>query len=290
MTVNSSKAWFLAARPKTLTGAVAPVMVALALAWRDEHAMLWLPAILCLSFAVLMQIDANFINDYYDCLKGDDGEDRLGPERACSMGWISLSNMRIGIILTTIASALVGLPLVWYGGWFCIVVGVACILFTFLYTTVFSRIAMGDVLVLLFFGIIPITCTYYIQTGNVTAAAIELSLAQGLVTDCLLLVNNFRDREVDHRHGKQTLVTIIGERGTLFLYLMVGLAAGILAVNAISSPLPNLYLPINMLLVYRMYRIGTGRELNKVLGMTAMSIFLFAILIAMASVTPNSKL
>ena len=139
---DSLRAWILAARPKTLTGAAVPVMIGLSLAWADnstfniQHSKFKiLPAILCLLFAFLMQIDANFINDLFDYLKGtDDRETRLGPERACTQGWVSVSRMKVAIGITTVLACLVGLPLIHYGGWTMVLVGLACVVFCFLYT------------------------------------------------------------------------------------------------------------------------------------------------------------
>ena len=116
ISTNSPHAWMLAARPKTLTGAAVPVMIGVSAAWNDGF-FRPVPALLCFLFAFLMQIDANFINDYYDFQKGLDDEKRLGPKRACAEGWITLPAMRRGIICTTLLSCLTGLPLVWYGGW-----------------------------------------------------------------------------------------------------------------------------------------------------------------------------
>ena len=108
MKKNSFRAWLLAARPKTLTGAAIPVLIGCSLAhWQGQFQ--GLPALLCLGFAFLMQIDANFMNDLYDYLKGSDRADRLGPERACAQGWISPKAMKRGIVLTTLAAAVCGL-------------------------------------------------------------------------------------------------------------------------------------------------------------------------------------
>lgn len=112
---NSATAWLLAIRPKTLTGAMVPVMLGCALA-QMYHSYQLVPAILCLTFAFLMQIDANFINDLYDYLKGSDREDRLGPERACSQGWITPDHMKKGIILVTLLATITGLCLLFYAG------------------------------------------------------------------------------------------------------------------------------------------------------------------------------
>ncbi len=108
--VNSWQAWVLAARPKTLTGAAVPVMIALALAYTDRGNLLIVPALLCLLFAFVMQIDANLINDYFDYRKGTDDEQRLGPLRACAQGWVTLPAMKRAILITTAVACLVGLP------------------------------------------------------------------------------------------------------------------------------------------------------------------------------------
>lgn len=127
---NSLRAWILAARPKTLTGAITPVMIGSALAYMDGHFQ-WLPALICCLFAGLMQIAANFINDLFDYLKGTDREDRLGPERACAQGWISPRAMRNGIIVTVLFACLIGSALLFYAGWELIIVGLLCVLFAF---------------------------------------------------------------------------------------------------------------------------------------------------------------
>ena len=117
---NSMKAWLLAARPKTLSGAAVPVMIGLALAYCDarfyeEGVFNWTAAVLCLLFAFAMQIDANFINDFYDYVNGaDDVETRLGPRRACAQGWVKLDSMKKAIALTTCAACVIGLPLAYY--------------------------------------------------------------------------------------------------------------------------------------------------------------------------------
>lgn len=289
---NSTHAWWLAARPKTLTGAAAPVMVALAAAIHEYGRIEVWPAMLCLLFALLMQVDANLVNDYFDCIRGVDGEERLGPERACSQGWITLPAMRMGMGLTTLLACIIGLPLVAWGGWECIAVGLACVAFCFLYTTLFSRIAMGDVLVLLFFGLIPVGYTFYFQTpyASITQVPVGvwcLALAQGLITDCLLLVNNFRDRDTDAAVGKTTLVTIIGPTATLLLYCLIGIVSVSLAIYGIHDLsgaystwhyLPLLFLPLHLSILYIMCKTYRGKALNRVLGMTALSIFVFALL------------
>ena len=131
---NSIQAWILAARPKTLAGAATPVIIGTALAYSVGQVH-WLPALICLLFASLMQIAANFINDLFDYLKGTDREDRLGPLRACAQGWISPSAMKKGIIVIITIACLLGCSLIYYAGWQLIIVGVLCVMFAFFYTT-----------------------------------------------------------------------------------------------------------------------------------------------------------
>lgn len=282
---NSLKAWLLAARPKTLTGASVPVMIGLALAWADMLGAGFKPvaAVLCVLFAFIMQIDANFVNDYYDFLGGKDDDERLGPPRACAMGWIDAPRMRLGIILTTAVACMVGLPLAVFGGWEMIVVGALCVVFCFLYTTFLSSRGMGDVLVLVFFGLVPVCCTYYLQTGFVSASAVWASVACGLVIDTLLVVNNYRDIDNDRRTGKMTLIVKIGAKAGRLLYLALGVAAWLMGAMFVFDGrmwaflLPLVYLFMHVVAYKRMVRIGCGKELNYVLADTARNMFIYGL-------------
>ena len=293
---DSPKAWLLAARPKTLAGAAVPVMIGLALAWVDAKGYRtldgspvfnWVAAVLCLLFAFVMQVNANFVNDFVDYAKGtDDRETRLGPERACAQGWVSVERMKHAIAITTCLACLVGLPLVWFGGLEMLLVGLFCVVFCFLYTTHLSYIGLGDLLVLVFFGLVPVSITYYVQLHTFTAEVIVASLACGLVIDALLLVNNFRDRDTDRMAGKNTLVVRIGEKASLGCYLGVGIMAclmgGVFALNGRwwALGLPFAYLVLHVLTFLKMKRIWQGRELNRCLGETARNIFVYGLLVA----------
>lgn len=283
---NSFKAWCLAARPKTLTGAAAPVMLALSAAWADLHSLDYRAASLCMLFALLMQVDANFVNDYFDFVRGrDDRATRLGPQRACAEGWITPRAMRWGIGVTTVLACFVGLPLIAWCGWWLIAVGVACVVFCFLYTTMLALLGLGDVLVLVFFGLVPVCTTYYLQVGMLTQPVVLMSLGMGLVTDCLLVVNNYRDREQDRKSGKRTLIVFIGPRAAEWLYLALGFMAVALSVVAHFTPCMLLLLPYliaHTLTWHQMCSIKEGRALNSVLGRTAACIFLYALLLSLS--------
>lgn len=289
---NSLRAWLLAARPKTLTGASVPVMIGLAMAWAELSGAAFspVPALLCVLFAFVMQIDANFVNDYFDFVGGKDDEERLGPPRACAMGWIDVKQMRWGIFLTTALACLIGLPLVWYGGWQMIAVGILCVAFCFLYTTFMASHAMGDLLVLVFFGIVPVCVTYYIQCSALTWQVLFASIACGLVIDTLLVVNNYRDIDNDRRTGKLTLIVKIGPAAGRILYLVLGIAAFMMGVvfvfqgHALAFILPLVYLLMHVATYRKMVRIGQGRELNLVLADTARNMFVYGLTVALGLV------
>lgn len=289
---NSLQAWGLAIRPKTLTGAAIPVMIGCALADMYDKLQV-LPAVLCFLFAFLMQIDANFINDLFDYLKGSDREDRLGPERACAQGWITVSAMKAGIAVVTVLAAITGLSLLFFSGWEMIPVGVACIVFAFLYTAGPYPLAYhgwGDVLVLVFFGFVPVGCTFYVMAHTWTTPVTVASLACGLIIDTLLMVNNFRDREQDAMSGKRTLIVCWGARADLILYFMLGMVACWCCLYFTSegkiwaAVLPQLYLIPHIFTTLKMARINKGKALNLILGETSRNMLLFGMLLTLGLV------
>jgi 1,4-dihydroxy-2-naphthoate octaprenyltransferase len=289
---DSFKAWLLAARPKTLTGAAVPVIIGLALAWTDareygDDVFSYFAAALCLLFALTMQVDANFVNDFFDYAKGnDDAETRLGPLRACTQGWVKIDSMKRAIASTTILACVIGLPLVYYGGLEMLLVGALCVLFCFLYTTHLSYIGMGDVLVLVFFGIVPVSITYYVQLHTVTWQVFWASIACGLVIDGLLIVNNYRDRDNDKRDCKKTLVVKIGAKATEWLYLTLGIVAVLIggvfwwSGHVLAFVLPFIYLVLHTFTWLKMRRIKEGRALNECLGETARNMLVYGLCVA----------
>ena len=303
-TPHTLRAWWLAARPKTLSGALVSVVTATTLAYTSDtpHAAAPFLAVLCAAFAGLMQIASNFINDLIDFRRGRDGEDRLGPERACAQGWITPQAMQRGIAITLILAAAVGLcslvlfalasqyPFTQLALWLGLV-GVSCGAGAFLYTTHLSRLALGDVMVLIFFGLIPVSGTYFLLTDHLTLPALLLGLSIGLVVDLLLVINNFRDRDNDARVQKRTLVVLLGESKTLGLYLLLGLTAlltliGVCAAlpatgkTAFMQFLPALaaftFFPLHWRTWKALKRIRHGRALNALLGETSRNILVFA--------------
>ena len=290
---DSPKAWLLAARPKTLTGAAVPVMIGVSLAWVDsrqygDDVFQWVAALLCFLFAFIMQIDANFINDFFDFANGtDDTSTRLGPRRACAQGWVKLSSMKRAIALTTCLACVIGLPLVWFGGLEMILIGAVCVVFCFLYTTHFSYLGLGDLLVLVFFGVVPVCISYYLHLHTVTWQVFLASLACGMVIDALLIVNNYRDRDTDREAGKNTIIVRLGAEAGRQLYIGVGVGAIILGGtfwmngHPLAFFLPLIYFVLHVFTYLKIKRIDRGKALNLCLGETARNIFIYGVCVSL---------
>lgn len=298
----SFRIWTLAARPKTLTGAAIPVVLAGALAINqmgyDLPYGVWAG---CLFFAMLMQIDANFINDIYDYLKGTDRADRLGPERACAQGWVTPRQMRVAIGIVTVAACLVGLltvAWVWdrlpWGGWEFVALGAMCVAGAFLYTTRLSYLGWGDVMVLIFFGLVPVCGTYYLMCLTLPISSIIVGLISGIAIDALLIVNNFRDREQDRISGKRTIVVRLGGHVALALHRSIGWSVFALCLvlwfltDGSWTELPLFILAggaftwLNTRTTNHMALIDHGRALNACLGETSLNMSVLAILLCLA--------
>ena len=211
---------------------------------------------------------------------------KLGPRRACAQGWVSPRQMVCAIAVTTAIACAIGLPLIIYGGVEMLLIGALCVLFCFLYTTSLSYLGLGDLLVLVFFGIVPVCIVYYLQAGTVTFEAFMASLACGFVIDTLLLVNNYRDIEGDERAGKRTLVVRLGARRGRMAYLLSGVTAVLLGVvfavfgHWLASVLQVAYLALHYAAYRRMVKINKGKALNAVLGITARNMFVYGLLVS----------
>lgn len=303
---NSWKAIVKGARLETLPGAAVPVIIAIALAAGDMYRtgnignFQIIPALLCFLFAEIMQINANYINDYFDFKGGHDSAARQGNDRVATKGWMTMQFMRKVIIGTNIIAAAVGLPILWFArtdsalpplqggaGWVLLAVGAVCMLFSLLYTTMFSKRALGDVLVLLFFGIVPVCVTYYVLTGTCNWYVFVASLACGFEIDSMLVINNFRDHDEDLQTGKHTLSHLLGRKRMLQFYLAIGFICAALGyfcykMNGYSMAfnLQIIYLLVHMRIYNTMKVIWQGPELNKQLAANGKNILLYGILIA----------
>lgn len=221
--------WVMAARPRTLAAAVMPVMVGTALAARLD-AWQTVPALLCLFFALFVQVGTNYANDYFDFVKGADTAARIGPTRVVAAGLVSMRAMRRAIAGVFLLAFLVGFNLVFYGGWWLVVVGVLSILCGLAYTGgpfPFAYNSLGDLFVFIFFGLVAVGFTFFVQTGFFSWEVWLGGAAIGGLATNILVVNNLRDRETDAAAGKTTLVVRLGRKWALVQY------AGSLLLSAI---------------------------------------------------------
>ena len=282
------KAWLEAARPRTLPASLSPVLLGCALAYRDG-VFQWIPALLCVGVALLAQIASNFANDYFDFKKGADGADRLGPERAVAQGWITPKAMLIGTFVTLGFSCLMGCGLLFYGGWWLIGVGLAIALCVLAYSAGPFPLAyngLGDVCVVLFYGVVPVCFTYYVQALSFSLLAFLLSLAVGFLSANILIVNNYRDYAQDRAAGKRTSIVLFGRRFGRVAYFVNGLIALLLVFPLLLAA--PLWLTVLFGLFFVLFvatwqemRKREGRSLNATLGHTARNVFLFSLLVSL---------
>ena len=287
---STAHAWLLATRPKTLPAAIVPPLVGSALALADGLFAPW-TAVAALLVALLLQIGANLANDVFDFRRGADTPNRLGPTRVTQSGLIAPERVLAATIGVVAAAVIPGLYLVLRGGWPILILGLLAIAATFAYTGgpfPLGYNGLGEVFVLLFFGIVAVAGTYYVQAGRLTSFALAASLPVGCLVTAILVVNNLRDLEGDRAAGKRTLAVRLGRRATQAEY------AGLVAVAYLLLPLfwlagslspwwwlPWLTLPLAVVLVRRVYTV-TGSALNAILAGTARLHLLFGVLFAVS--------
>jgi 1,4-dihydroxy-2-naphthoate octaprenyltransferase len=220
------KIWVAAARPRTLSAAIAPVVVGSALAAHDGG-FNGTAAALCLIFSLLIQVGTNFANDYFDFIKGADTGARVGPRRAVAAGLVAPAVMRGAAAAVFAAAFAAGLGLLAHGGPWMLAIGVASIACGIAYTGgpyPLGYHGLGDVFVFVFFGLVAVGATYFVQAGRVTADVILAAVPIGLLATNILVINNYRDAETDAAAGKRTLVVRFG-RG--FARVQVALSLGV---------------------------------------------------------------
>lgn len=276
-------------RLRTLPVSVAGVIAGTACAM-VYHSFRFAPAFICLVFAVLAQIASNFANEYFDYANGLDRPGRDGFRRGVTEGDISPRAMLTATLGVIVLDCLLGLSLLCYGSWWLILVGIAVALFAVGYSAgpyPLSHHGLGDIAVIIFFGVVPVTLTCYLQTGirEWNSISIPISFAIGLMAANVLIINNYRDVDDDRSVGKRTTVVIFGRTAMSSAYLCSGIIAAVLTVWGMLGTLgaavliPVIpYLAGHLLIWARLLRLN-GKQLNPLLGMTACNLLLFSILL-----------
>ena len=221
------RTWVLAARPPTLTAALAPVAVGVAVALRHDTFRAG-PAFAALLGAIAIQVGANFANDLSDFRRGADAEGRLGPMRVTQQGLLTERQVVAGVYAAFSLATLAGLYLTWVAGWPVIAIGLGSMLGAVLYTggpLPYGYRGLGEVFTFVFFGVVAVTGTYFVQARELTPDAFLASVPVGLTVTAILVVNNVRDIESDRRAGKRTLAVLLGRpRARLLFVAMLGAA------------------------------------------------------------------
>ena len=272
------KIWLMAFRPKTLWAAVAPVLVGTALAAR-EGSVRPLVTVAILGAAILIQVGANLANDVYDYLKGADTQGRLGPARVTERGLLAPAQVKAGMVLVFGLAIMIGFYLAWVGGWPIVVIGLVSIAVAIAYTggpRPFGYYGLGDVMVFLFFGIVAVFGTVYLNTDVFLPASLWGAVPMGALATAILVVNNYRDIDTDRRAGKRTLAVRLGRRGTRLEYIglvvLAYLVPPVYFVAGEGSPLlllPYLTLPLAWVNIRSLLRTVEGGGLNATLARTA---------------------
>ena len=284
--------WIAAARPKTLAAAAAPVLIGAGLAaFRDTFRAL--PAAMALVGALLIQVATNLANDYYDFVRGADTEERIGPLRVTQAGLLAPAAVRRGLVVVMAAAVAVGGYLVWVGGWPILLIGVLSLVCAVAYTGgpfPLGYHGLGDLFVFVFFGLVAVGGTYWVQARTLAPDALLAGAGVGAISTAILVVNNLRDRATDARAGKRTLAVRLGARATALEYtLLLAFAvlvpvAGIL-LYAWPTPAGAAGFGLALLCVpplHAVWRHQDPRELLPALGETARGVAFYGAALAAA--------
>lgn len=252
------------------------------------------PAIICLLFAILAQITANLANDFFDFKNGIDDKDRDGFRRVLTVGEITPKEMKTGTIISFVLTSVTGCSLLFFGNWWLLPAGIIIVLCALAYSAgpyPLSHKGLGDVAVLIFFGIVPVTLTCYLQEKgwSLIDTTLPVSIAIGLMSVNVLIVNNYRDMDNDAKKNKRTTVVIFGREKMGFAYLVSGIIAMILFFPVWKTlSYPSLIIPIVYIFLHvrnwKTLTSNTGPILNKVLQQTAMSMIIFTLLFLIAAI------
>ena len=289
--MSKIKIWVEAARLRTLPVSIAGVIAAIGVT-KWEHRFALVPALICLAFAVLAQITSNFANEYYDFKRGTDKKGRAGHRRGVTEGDIKPETLKKVTYGTLALACVVGCCLIPFGGWGLGPVGIAIAVFALAYSAgpfPLSYNGLGDVAVLVFFGLVPVNFTYYVQAGGWSPFAMLVAVTIGLMGVNVLLVNNYRDMDDDKEANKRSTVVIFGRKIAGSFYLISGyFAAFFLSPIWFLLPwwaagIPLLYLVMHTATWYKLIH-REGSALNPLLGATGRNMLIFAVLLAIAMI------
>jgi len=275
--------WILGARPRTLPAAIAPVVVASALAGTDFN---WFRAALALKVAVWLQIGVNYANDYSDGIKGTD-DDRVGPIRLVASGIATSKSVKRAAFISFACASIAGVWLSLLTSPWLILVGIISIAAAWGYTggkNPYGYKGLGEISVFLFFGVVATVGTFYVQTETITRLSFIVSIPMGALSCAILAVNNLRDRPKDELAGKLTVAVRLGDTKARYMYVSLLVIAHLAAIaTLIPTTLLTLSLiPMSIWISWQVLSGVSGKDLIPVLGQTGKLQLMFSIVFALA--------
>ena len=285
------KSYFLAARPRTLPAAIVPVWVGCVLAWKFVGGLDWVLALFTLLGALCVQIATNFFNDAIDHEKGADTRERLGPQRATAGGLLSRRAVYGGAFIFLFLACLASVPLIQSRGWVIIAIGLPSLYLTYGYTggpVPLAYLGLGELFVILFFGMVAVGGTFYVQTGEWLWPAGVVGLQVGLLSAVLIAINNLRDLKEDRESGKKTVAVRLGPGvlqqmagGFVLLAMILSLCGHYYGAGwffLLSVP----WFAVGVTCICGVKASPPGRHYNRYLAGAALQLVLFAVLFTVA--------
>ena len=279
--MSSLTTWITGARPRTLPAAIAPVLVATALAQSNANI---LRALLALLVSLALQVAVNYSNDYSDGVRGTDA-DRIGPTRLVASGLASASAVKKAAIYSFLVAAIAGLSLAWLTSWWLLLIGAAAVFAAWTYTggkKPYGYSGLGEISVFVFFGLVATVGSYYVQTETITLHSFVVAIPMGSLSCAILAANNIRDRAKDETVGKHTLAVRLGDRRSRILFFTLLLSAHVAPLLTLSpwSLLTLLALPATIGLGRLVLSGISGKALIPVLAKTGQLQLAFSALLA----------
>ncbi len=281
---SSAKSWILALRPKTMTAAIVPVMVGSALVIAQRFEFKIYLSLCALFSAIFIQIGTNLINDAIDFKKGADDEKRIGPTRVTQSGMLSHRAVMTGGLFCFGVAAALGIPLIFAGGWPILIIGILSLVCGYIYTGgpyPLAYVGLGDFFVIIFFGIVAVCGTFFIQAHHLSIGALIAGLQIGMLSTVLIAVNNLRDSPLDKLVGKKTLAVRFGIKFARFEISFLAFLPFILGMywvfegHFLAAVLPLLSFPIARNLVTKIFKTEPAPIYNQFLAQSAAVHLLF---------------
>lgn len=286
--------WIVAARPKTLPAGMAPVILGSALAMQSGAFQI-IPSILCLLFSLLVQIGCNYANDYYDYMNGVDTEERIGFARMVSTGQIAPKSMQQAAFLVLLIAFVMGCGLIYYGGWWLLSIGLISIICAVAYTGgpfPLGYYGLGDLFVFIFYGLVAVMFTFYVQTHYFSASALWVGIGCGFLAANIRLVNDTRDKDTDAKAGKKTSAVRFGYKFCHLQYVVSTFIAYCVVPFILATQLgfnrwvllPLLVALFSVRITYDFLRAKTGLVYNDLLAKSAKILLAYAVVLSIGIV------